>query len=354
MKHPSILTPIVFVLAVSAVSAQARAEDRLSLKKWSQDFESAVESNNSKKIQQLLDFDSLDKKITKCEDCDTKATLEKARKVYAQGKYDEARELYNQISKDSPYWLQAVEEKGWTYFRQNQLEDSLAQAKTLLSPQFASFVGAEAYFLQSLAQLKSCNYKAVFETNRLFKEKQKARLVEIQNLTETGMNEALKETISSVKHLPLSFDEVGKNAKLLPHLFYKDIAFQKQLMRFKLSEKALDVLAESASPAGLEHSLRQTHSTAETQLQKRMKELAAAETEDNFKIVQKLNLVEVEAVQRLHHDLELDKDLFKKGEFKKTNADQLVFVDDGRPWIDELDRFQVRVKSCPDNIRRKM
>jgi hypothetical protein len=86
----------------------------------------------------------------------------------------------------------------------------------------------------------------------------------------------------------------------------------------------------------------------------RLQKLATEETNDNVKVVQKLNLVEVEAIQRLHADVDLDKKLFVKGDYKKTTSDQLVFLDDGRPWIDELDKYEVRAKACPQNIRRKM
>jgi len=354
MKKRMILTPLAFVLAVSTALADARAEDQISAQKWAQDLTAAVKAKDSKKVQQLTDLEALSKKMSACDDCDTKETLARARQLYAQGKYEDARELYGHIPKSNPSWLQAVEEKGWAYFRQDQLEESLAQAKTLLSPQFSGYVGSEAYFLQSLAQLKSCNYKGVFETTRLFKEKQKPRLVEIQNLMSTGTNEALKNVLETADRFPMSFAEVGTNANHLPQLFYKDIGFQSQVLKHRLATEALRTLPTEGSYASLRASLEKTRNASLAKLQDRMRELARRETEDNSKIVQKLNLVEVEAIQRLHNDVDLDNKLFKKGNFKETNSDQLVFVDDGRPWIDELDKYEVRVKSCPQNLRRKM
>lgn len=354
MMKQSIFTQFVLVLAVSTAAAGARAEGRISVEKWSKDFSSAVRSGNSGKIQTLTNFSVMDKKISACDDCGNKDKMAEARKLYAQGKYDEARDLYNQIDKGSSYWLQAVEERAWTYFRQNQLEKSLAQTKTLLSPQFSSYVGSESFLLQSLAQLKSCNYKEVFATNRLFKEKQKNRLVEIQGLIDTGMNESFTNVVNTVNSFPMKFSEIGKEANHLPQFFYKDIQIQRHIMRYKLATEGLNILDDKSGFDGVRSALENTKASSLAQMQARMKKLAANETEDNFKIVQKLNLVEVEAIQRLHHDVELDKSLFKRDKFDKTNSDQLVFVDDGRPWIDELDKYQVRVKSCPQNIRRKM
>lgn len=356
MKAP-IFSKLVIALAVVTATVGARAEDRLSTQKWAEDFAASLKSKNTAQTLQLIDFEKLDKKVLNvCDDCENKEKMAKARKLYSESKYNEARELYSQISKKSPYWLQAVEEKAWTYFRQNQLEDALSQTKTLLSPQFASYVGSESYFLQSLAQLKACNYKEVFETNKSFKEKQKARLIEIQNLSKTGMNEAFQKVIASAEAFPMRFSDIDDSANRLPALFFKDIELQRQLMRYKLAEKALSVLnsEDSGTSSKLQASFEKTKATSLALLQNRMKQLASDETTDNFKIVQKLNLVEVEAVQRLHADVELDKKLFKKGDFNKTNAEQLVFVDDGRPWIDELDKYEVRTKACPQNIRRKM
>lgn len=360
MMTSSIFKQLALVLAVGTATLGARAEDRWSVQKWSEDFTASLKSetnksNTSKRPLELIDFDKLDKKLfATCDDCDNKAKMRTARTLYAKGQYDSARTTYDQISKGSPYWLEAVEEKAWTYFRQNQLEAALAQVKTLLAPQFASYVGSESYFLQSLAQLKSCNYKEVFETTRLFKEKQKPRLANIQILSKTGMNEALKNVLSETDKFPMRFSDIGENAPRLPHLFFKDIEFQRQLLRYKLSEKALNALKADGDISKLQSTFENIKATSAVQLQARIKQLAIQETNENFKIVQKLNLVEVEAIQRLHVDLEPGKSVFKKGQFNNTNSDQLIFADDGRPWIDELDKYEVRMNACTQNLRRKM
>ncbi|MGE0632924.1 MAG: hypothetical protein AB7O96_10980, partial [Pseudobdellovibrionaceae bacterium] len=86
----------------------------------------------------------------------------------------------------------------------------------------------------------------------------------------------------------------------------------------------------------------------------RLAKLAEVETEENAKMLQKINLIEIETIQRVHTDQELNKNSYAKGEFKKTTAEDLVFPDDGHPWMDELDKYQVKVNSCPQNVRRMM
>ena len=353
----AIFTQTLLAVVVLTAGTSAHAEDRLTLQQWSKEFAASLKSKNASATQKMIDFNSLSKKVlAKSDDSENKTLMKKARELYAKGNYDEARSTYGEVSKSSGYWLQAIEEKGWTYFRQDQFDNTLAQTKTLMSTQFAEYISPEGYFLQALTQLKTCDYKSLFKTNLKFKEKQKVRLVEIQALSETGMNEAFKNVMSSTKAFPMKYTEAGANINHLPQLFYRDLELQSNLLKYKLSESALTILAsESANaPTNLETSLQKSKNEAAAALKARIKKLAQNETEDNFKIVQKINLIEVEAIQRLHVDVDLDKGLFKKDKFKDTTVDQLVFVDDGRPWIDELDKYEVRAKACPQNIRRKM
>ncbi len=251
--------------------------------------------------------------MASCSDCDDKQNLDKARDLFAAGKYDEALALYNKIPRGSTYWLNAVEEKGWTYFRQENYEKALAQTKTLLAPQFAEISNSEAFFLQSLTQLKICDYKSVFETNQTFKDKQKARVMEVQNLAKKGWNDSLTQVLKKADKFPLTLDDMGEAVQRLPLLIYKDIEFQKQALRFKASEKAI----AATDNASLKASLEKENDKAFRALKERVQELAQNETDENFKIIQKLNLIEVEAIQRVHTDIDLTDELYKKNDFKK-------------------------------------
>ena len=247
------------------------------------------------------------------------------------------------------------EEKGWAYFRQGDFQKSLAQTKTLLSPQFGEVVASESYFLQSLTQLRLCDYKAVLETHAIFKDKQKARIVEVQALTETGMNEAFAKVINKTDKFPLAGVEIADSLLHLPGLYFKDQELQTQLLNYKVAEKAIAVLNQNGSNMPkLQNSLEKMKQESFAKLKNRMSTLAQIETKENQKILSKLNLIEVETIQRIHTDMKMSESLYKKGKFKQTDEDQLVFMDDGRPWIDELDKYEVTAKACPQNIRRKM
>ncbi len=345
---------IALILFTFTVNLSAQASDRFSVEDWKQSFAAAVSKNNVQKLNQLTDLQKIETQaVPKCVDCENKNKLRQARDLFSKGDYAGAEKLYNQIPKGSDVWLEAVEERGWSHFRRENFEKTLAQTKTLLSPQFVGGVGTEAYFLQSLAQLRICNYEGILTTHQMFKEKHKTRIIEIQNLSNTGVNNALKQIVQKTSKFPLKYEDFGELVTKLPLLFYRDLEVQRHLLNLKISQAALTVLSDTSSSI-YKVKFTQLKSDSSAKLQKRIQVLATEENAASAKIVQKLNLIEVEAIQRIHTDMGLKDESYKLSKFKKTNDDQLIFMDDGQPWIDELDKYDVAAKSCVKGIRRKM
>lgn len=335
-----------------SLSLQTQAAERFSIEEWKESFAKAANSGKPSEIEKLIDFKKLESKaIPKCTDCSNKKKMSEARALFAKGDFAGAEKLYNQIPKGSDQWLEAVEERGWAHFQRDNYEKALAQTKTLLSPQFQGAVNTEAFFLQSLSQLRICDYEGILTTHKTFKDKHRNRIVEIQNLSTSGVNEALRAVIKQAEKFPLKFEEMGDNVTKLPLLFYRDIEFQKLLLKIKVAQAAISVIPDT-SPLKSRYIALSDEST--TKLINRVKVLADRENTENSRMIQKLNLIEVEAIQRIHTDMKLGSDSYKGGKFKKVSDDQLIFMDDGQPWIDELDKFDVAAKACAKGIRRKM
>ncbi len=353
MKTPTLLVTNFFSLILAFSASHAVAAERFSTGDWQKSFHTALQKNDTAKALQLIDFKTLEATaIPACVDCESKKNMAKARELFAQGKYTAALELYNAIPKTSDLWLQAVEERGWAQFRQDNFEKSIAQAKTLLSPQFSGITDTEAYLLQSLSQLRICDYAGVLETDRKYKESQRTRLVEMQALASSGMNANVQKAIDKVEQFPLQYADFGDTLPHLPMLFYRDTEMQKQLLRHKVAQAALASLADGQM-LSLRSQLVGVQEESFGKIKARMQVLAQQDLDKAAIVLQKINLVEIETIQRVHADLEA-KDLYKKNQFQAVNSDQLVFKDDGRPWIDELDKYEVAAKVCSKGIRRKM
>lgn len=344
-----------------ALASPAHADEAFSVRDWADSLESAIEEKNAADIAALLDIASIEQSVLGRKAGGDRALMAAARKLFEQGKFKESIAYYEQVKKGSDFWLESVEEKGWAYIRLEQFDRALSQTKTLLSPAFNEVVGSEPFFLQSLAQLRACDYKGILQTHKLFKDSNRRRVVEIQNIVNQGTVPAFNTVIDNADSFPMILSQVREQAKVLPRLFWRDIDLQRSLLRLKMAEFGIPVLQKAlsegrASPL-LQRGLARLDSNrlaAGPALGKRIRVLAQIETNENHKMLQKLNLIEVETIQRVHIDQGVNPDKYARNKFEKTSSDQLVFADDGRPWLDELDKYQFEVSSCPKNIKRRM
>lgn len=354
---------VLLFSAVLSASTATLAQGTLSVSDWSKQLSSSLLSGKATDVQNSLDLKTLEGRALAVQNPKDRQTMTRARLAYKAGRFDEAIRLYNEIPKSSDSWLEAVEEKGWAYLLKKDTEKALAQTKTLLSPTFLPIVGAEPFLLQTLSQLRVCDYNEILKTNKTFKDSQRTRLMSLQDIADGKGSPALDAAIKKVKTFPMKFTEIGEEAKLLPRLFYRDIEVQRAILRLKMAEAGLPILQGAVAEHKTKFKTLSTQAIARLQanankarlqLAQRIKALAQAEIDESFLVIQRLNLIEVETIQRVHADQKLDRNLYAKGQFARASQDQMVFPDDGHPWIDELDKYQVQVNACPSDVRRKM
>lgn len=116
----------------------------------------------------------------------TRLALTLGRIYFQDQKFEEAVAQYDLVTKDSSFWFQALEEKAWTQYHLKNTGKSLAILKTLTNPLFADEVSPEVYFLQSLNQLKICDYLAVFKTIDQFKRVAREPLAAVEQKANLG------------------------------------------------------------------------------------------------------------------------------------------------------------------------
>ncbi len=353
-----------FVLILISMAMQPALASSFSVSSWEDELQSTLESEK-KDLTKILAFAKIEKKYLTRANSSERKNITQARTLFTSNKMPAALEKYNLIEKGSDYWLESVEEKGWAYHRQDDYEKALAQTKTLLAEPLIQVVGSEPFFLQSLSQLKICDYQGVLATHQLFKDSQRARIESIEKLAQSGQSSAVLKVIEKANSFPLTFVQIGTEAKELPRLFYKDLEIQKNLLRIILSSKGMahiqtqiadsDISAKDKMNLTKNLELLKKVNTATTaRLQNRLKALAQIEDKQNQLMLQKLGLIEIETIQRMHTDQAFDPKKYSQGQFTQATVDELVFPDDGQPWIDELDKYQVKANRCPRNVRRKM
>ncbi len=136
---------------------------------------------------------------------------------YENGNFDNAIAAYSKVEKNGPNWMEALEETAWAQFRLGHPQETIAKLKTVINPVFKNESTSEAYFLLGLAQLRVCDFKAVFKTIELFKKNfgETAKQLEATNKSSPELKE-IGETVQKLNLVEaetiqrLYVDENGK------------------------------------------------------------------------------------------------------------------------------------------------
>lgn len=251
-----------------------------------------------------------------------KQIFSKARSLFEQKKFSESIAEYEKISQKSNRYFLAVEEKAWAHMHLDQYDKALALARTLTSPAITNLVGTEPFLLQALAQLKICDYVAVFQTLKDFKTIKKNQVAAIQEIAKKKRNSVSRQVLDQWVLNIDDWKKIGPSLGMMPQLFYHDVVMVR-------AAKAKNFIA----------------------MENRLQELAILENNENYRILQKLNLIEVESVQRVHIATEFDR---KQGETIEKGPNDLVFKDSSEVWLDELDSYQATVNRCKKKSGRTM
>lgn len=247
-----------------------------------------------------------------------RAVMKTARQLFEKKKFAEAIQLYETVDSGSDYWAESLEERAWAHLQLKEHDRSLGLLKTLMAPPLKNEIGPEPYLQAALIQLHLCSYQELFKTLKRFKEDIRPRHEALSELAKTGSTPAFELAMERAKSSG-RFDRTiaGPEVSVLPRLFYRD--------------------------AVLESSLKKNLS-----LKPRIKVLAAREVKEIDTNLRRLHLIEVEAVQRMHSQMHLA-DVKKSGPGIERDANTLVFPDDeNEVWLDELDKYRVNAKGCPD------
>ncbi len=91
------------------------------------------------------------------------AMLSAARTYYSAGDYPNAMAFYEDIERDSEYWLDSLFESSWAYFQADQYNRALGNLHSLNSPFFNDEYYPEAPVLQAVIFFMNCRYEEARE-----------------------------------------------------------------------------------------------------------------------------------------------------------------------------------------------
>jgi hypothetical protein len=283
-------------------------------------------------------------------------SLATARVLYQRGDIDGALKAYYEVPKSSDLWLQAIEERAWSYLRKNDYDRALGEITTILAPTFEKLIGPEPYFLSNLLSLKVCDYNRIFKVGDQFKSKNRVRLSELQTLATQGTNTALPVVFERIDSKGVTLQALGPQAEFMPRAILKDREFIKAMnYRFallnevKTAQKLLGDSASLGSNQELEKMIADSRAHADQARARglaRARQLAQSQIAEFKQILKKMHIVEAEVIERLELDPNLKGERSKLSKVKDS-GDVLVFQYTDEVWLDELDNYRARVKDCP-------
>ncbi len=118
------------------------------------------------------------------------------RMKFQEKKFNEAIVVYKQIPSTSKFWVEALEERAWAALHIGDFERALSLYNTLSSQALSENVGPEAFLIGAIADLRICNYKGIFDDLKLFKERFRPR---IQNLNKNIASNSSKQSLQEIQ-----------------------------------------------------------------------------------------------------------------------------------------------------------
>lgn len=156
---------------------------------------------NTKSAVTMLNKLADDPKISQAEK--DRVNLSIGRINYQDGFDDAALEAYLKISKGSPSWLEALEERAWVEMRLGKPEKTIATLKTVLLPVFKDQIHSESYFTMALAQLRVCDYRTMYKTVDKFKKTYRPKIASWEMSNDLQSKSFLQEVSDTIQKVNL-------------------------------------------------------------------------------------------------------------------------------------------------------
>jgi tetratricopeptide (TPR) repeat protein len=284
-------------------------------------IELALKNQNSKAEEKLKTIVSSSKDNDR-----TDALMALARVQFQSNKLDESLKTLEMVPKGSDQWFEALEEKAWVALRQQNPDKALSHLETNLKELFLPLVGPESYFLAAYSHLRTCNYEAALKITSLFKDRFRNRISSLQEISRsTAPTPVMSSTLEKVMNKGWSSQTLGRDAHLLPRSVIQDA----QLRHIYATLRANSTVERKAA------------------FYDRIRQMAKVDLDEMSRIINQFRVLDVEITQRVYSRQPVKAALAGNDQAPKMDSPTRIrFPHDGEVWLDEVDKYHVRVKGC--------
>lgn len=290
--------------------------------------------------------------------------LTAARLLYQRAFFEAAAKYDEKIPKGSDLWTQAQEEMAWAYVRKGEPNNALAVTKSLVHPTFSGDVGAESFFLRSLAQLKVCDYDGVVKTLGDVSPRFKARTLTLDKLARETQGPAVEALMAGLRSGKARTSDLGPHLENLPRFIHRDerlrqlaraevVIEQEASVAAKIYGRTLALTGLQSRFETLKQGLEARAKMARASSLARVREMAEREVKDTRQLLQKMHIVEAEVLQQVSIADKIAKASSSGAvrEFKGTTGSNaktaLRFPAEKETWFDEIGNYRLDVrKGC--------
>jgi tetratricopeptide (TPR) repeat protein len=288
----------------------------------------------------------------------TLAWLSLARIYYSTKHFDSAMEAWNHVPQSSEYYLDALFEESWAFFRTDKLERALGNIHTINSPYFEKEFYPESLILKAEIYFDQCSYEDAQDTINEFRTRYEPLQAELEKaLAKFQDNQSFFDFLNKLRGMEddegdlMGFSQAGigvikvalSDRTLLRNLDYVELLDSEEQALSKMPPMFIN------SSAGVR--IQQDINTAKTVAVDNTGNLARSRYERLLSEIKDINnqatRVEIEILKALRG--ELDMEIKQEGEVSgplvqedkiKSDAEHVLWPFTGEFWRDELGYYQ--------------
>lgn len=111
------------------------------------------------------------------------ALVAAARAAYAQGEFEEAAKLYEEVPRTSEHWFTALYETSWAHFREGDHGRALGDVESVLSPYFVNRHAPEVWVVRATTYFVNCQWDRVRAAYDVYRRTYEPMAAELERYT---------------------------------------------------------------------------------------------------------------------------------------------------------------------------